>query len=325
VSRPDLNLLIALDILLEEGSVAGAARRLQLSASATSRTLARLRASTGDPLLVRAGRGLVPTPRAVELRERVGQVVQDAEVVLRPAADIDVAQLARTFTIRTGEGFVENFGPPLIARVAREAPRVRLHFVQKLSRDSAALREGSVDLDTGVIARATSPELKMRALFRDRFIGVVRAGHPLCEGRISAARYAREKHVEVPQHAPGPVDGALAALRLEREVAVIVGGFSTALALARASDHVATVSARHSGNLRTGMYSFALPFSTPEFSVSLLWHPRLEADPAHRWLRECVYEACAEQPGEALELTKGSRARSAHRSRDGGGKRGSER
>src|SRR3712207_1387311 len=155
--RPDFNLLFTLDVLLAEGNVARAARRLRLSPSAMSRALARLRATTGDPLLVRAGRGLVPSPRAVELRDRVGQLVQDAEAVLPPAAEIDVGELDRTFTLRTGEGFVESFGPGLIARVSAEAPRVRLCFVQKLNRDSGPLREGAVDLETGVVGRATGP------------------------------------------------------------------------------------------------------------------------------------------------------------------------
>jgi DNA-binding transcriptional LysR family regulator len=125
MSKPDLNLLVTLDVLLAEGSVARAARRLRLSPSAMSRALARLRATTGDPLLVRAGRSLVPTPRALELRERVSQLVQDGEAVLRPAKKLDLKQLVRTFTLRTSEGFVENFGPDLIARVGEEAPGVR--------------------------------------------------------------------------------------------------------------------------------------------------------------------------------------------------------
>src|SRR4051812_24538935 len=120
MSKPDLNLLVTLDVLLNEGSVARAARRLQLSPSAMSRALARLREATGDPLLVRAGRGLVPTPRAVELRAEVGQVVEKAEALLRPAAALDLQRLVRTFTLRTREGFAENFGPPLLARVAAE-------------------------------------------------------------------------------------------------------------------------------------------------------------------------------------------------------------
>ena len=292
---PDLNLLVTLDVLLAEGSVARAARRLRLSPSAMSRALGRLRESTGDPLLVRAGRGLVPTPRALELRERVGQLVQDGAAVLRPAEKLDLERLARTFTLRTSEGFVENFGPDLIARVGREAPGVRLCFVQKPDRDSAALREGIVDLETGVIGKTTAPELRVQTLFRDRFIGVVRKGHPLCRGEITPARYAAGRHIFISRQGVerGAIDEALSALGLERQVATIVGGFSTALALARASDLIASVPERHTGNLRAGMHSFPLPVAMKEITVSMLWHPRLDADPAHRWLRGHVRDVCA--------------------------------
>src|SRR5712672_2525647 len=153
MATPDLNLLVTLDVLLAEGSVARAAQRLRLSPSAMSRALARLRETTGDPLLVRAGRGLVPTPRALELRERVSQLVQDGETVLRPAEKLNLKQLVRTFTLRTSEGFVENFGPDLIARVGEEAPGVRLRFVQKPNKDSTPLRDGTVDLETGVVGK----------------------------------------------------------------------------------------------------------------------------------------------------------------------------
>ncbi|HWS87775.1 MAG TPA: LysR family transcriptional regulator [Pyrinomonadaceae bacterium] len=293
--RPDFNLLVTLDVLLAEGNVARAARRLRLSPSAMSRALARLRKTVGDPLLVRAGRGLVPTPRALELRERVGRLVQDAEEVLRPAKMLDLGQLVRTFTLRTGEGFAENFGPGLIARVGREAPGVRLRFVQKPDKESAPLREGAVDLETGVVGETTGPEVRAQALFRDRFVGVVREGHPLSRGRVTPARYASARHVNVSRRGldEGPFDEALKALGLGREVVTIVGGFSTALALARASDLVATVPERHTGNLRAGMHSFPLPFPAPQITVSLLWHPRLDADPAHRWLRGCVRDVCA--------------------------------
>ena len=294
MARPDLNLLVTLDMLLAEGSVARAARRLRLSPSAMSRALARLRATTGDPLLVRAGRGLVPTPRALALRARVGSLVQDAESVLRPAEALDLATLVRTFTLRTSEGFVENFAPALLARTAREAPGVRLRFMQKVDKDSGPLRDGIVDLETGVVGETTGPEVRAQALFRDRFVGVVRAGHPLGKGRITPARYAAGRHILVSRRGRdrGPIDEALQQLGLERGIATIVGGFSTALALARASDLIASVPERHTGILRAGMHTFSLPFAAPEVTVSLLWHPRLDADSAHRWLRGCVREAC---------------------------------
>jgi DNA-binding transcriptional LysR family regulator len=305
VSGSDLTLLTTLNVLLAEGSVARAAQRLRLSPSAMSRALARLRETMDDPLLVRAGRGLVPTPRALELRERVDILVQDAAAVLRPAKKVDPGQLVRTFTIRTREGFVENFGASLIARIGDEAPGVRLCFVQKLTRDSTPLRDGSVDLETGVVGGTTSPELRTQALFRDRFIGTVRTGHLLCRGRMTAARYAAGKHIGVSRRGLGlgPVDAALKVLGLEREVATVVSGFSTALALARATDLVATVPERHTGNLRDGMQAFLLPVAAPEFTVSMLWHPRMHADPAHRWLRGCVRDICAQHAGEARPAT----------------------
>lgn len=295
MTRPDLNLLVTLDVLLAEGSVARAARRLRLSPSAMSRALARLRETTGDPLLVRAGRGLVPTPRAIEFRERVSQLVQDGEAVLRPVGKIDLQQHIRVFTLRTSEGFVENFGPTLLARIGAEAPGVQLRFVQKPNKDGTPLRDGTVDLETGVVEPTTSPELRVQALFRDRYIGVVRKGHPLSKGRITPARYASGRHIGVSRNLDqDPIDAALATFDLQRKIVVsLVAGFSAALALARATDLIASVPERHTGNLRTGMHSFPLPVSPPEFTVSMLWHPRLDADPGHRWLRGHIREACA--------------------------------
>ena len=301
--RPDLNLLVTLDVLLEEGSVARAAQRLRLSPSAMSRALARLRKTTADPLLVRAGRGLVPTPRAMELCARVSQLVQDAEAVLRPAEKPDLSQLARTFTLRTSEGFVENFGPGLIDRVRAEAPGVLLRFMQKPDQESTSLRDGTVDLETGVVGTTTGPELRTQALFRDRFIGVVRMGHPLTQGEITPTRYATGGHIGISRRGldKGPVDRALEAIGLERAIVTVVGSFSTALALARATDLIASVPEQHTGTLRAGLHSFPLPFPAPEVTVSMLWHPRQDADPAHRWLRGCVREICAEQLAEASE------------------------
>lgn len=299
--RRDLNLLVTLDVLLAEGSVARAARRLHLSPSAMSRALARLREATGDPLLIRAGRGLVPTPRALELREKVGPLVADARAVLSPAEKLDLRKLARTFTLRTGDGFVETFGPILIARIAAEAPSVHLRFMQKPDGDGGS-PDDAVDLETGVVRETTGPELRTQLLFRDRFVGAVRKGHMLSRGKITRARYAAGQHVDVTRHVardgldPGPMDQALASAGLRRDVSIVVGGFSSALTLARASDLIATVPERHTGSLRDGMFSFALPIPTPAIAVSMLWHLRLDADPAHHWLRGCVRDACATEP-----------------------------
>lgn len=298
MSTPDLNLLIALDVLLAEESVARASARLRLSPSAMSRTLARLREATGDPLLVRAGRKLVPTPRALALRAQTAQLVQDATTVLRPASKPALGQLVRTFTLRSSDGFVENFGAALVARIAKDAPGVRLRFLSKSDRESSLLRDGVVDLETGVIQKDTAPELRTQSLFRDRFIGVVRRGHPLAKGRVTAARYAGASHVSVSRHGieTRPVDDALPSLGLQRNIVAVVGAFGAAIALARGSDLIATVPAVHTHALRNGMHSFQLPFATPELSVAMYWHPRLDADPAHQWLRERVRDICKSAP-----------------------------
>lgn len=296
MSHPDLNLLVTLDALLTEGSVAGAARRLRLSPSAMSRALSRLRQTTGDPLLVRAGRGLVPTPRAIELKDRVHQIVDEAGAVLRPDDHIDLGTLVRTYTLRTSDGFVESFGPRLLERVASEAPGVRLFFLQKTDKDSTPLRDGRVDLETGVIEETTGPEVRSQSLFRDRLVGVVREGHPL--GRadaVDASSYLKASHVVVSRSGveDGAVDNPFLPPGTRRAVTTIVSGFSAALSLVRASDLVATVPDRHTRSLREGLFSFPLPIRSREFTVSMLWHPRMDSDPAHRWLRGCVRQVAA--------------------------------
>lgn len=298
MSGPDLNLLVTLDVLLAEGSVARAAQRLRLSPSAMSRALTRLRETTGDPLLVRAGRGLVPTPRALALREQVHQLVLDAQAVLRPDEALDLSKLERTFSLRTSDGFVENFGAALIARVREEAPGVRLDFLQKPDKDSTPLRDGRVDLETGVVEESLGPEVRTQALFRDQLIGVVRSGHPLSAGKMTVARYVGARHVVVSRNGleSGAVDLPFLPPDLKRKVETIVSGFSSALSLARGSDLVATVPDLHTSSLRGGMFHFPLPMPAQPFTVSMLWHPRMDADPAHRWLRRCVRATCANEP-----------------------------
>lgn len=290
----DFNLLTTLNVLLYEGSVAGAAKRLRLSPSATSRALARLREATGDPLLVRAGRGLVPTPRAVALQERVRQLVEDAQAVLRPDELVDLAAVDRTFTLRTSDGFIESFGARLLARVEAEAPGVRLNFIHKPNKDSGPLREGVVDLETGVVEGALGPEVRTQALFGERLVCVVRKGHALDAGGMTRTGYLKGQHVVVSRSGleGGAVDLAFLPAGIKRDVRTIVSGFSAAIALARDSDLIATVPDRHTANLRHGMTSFSLPMPTTEFAVSMLWHPRMDADPLHRWLRSCVREVC---------------------------------
>ena len=309
MSEPDLNLLIALDVLLAEGSVAGAARRLGLSASAMSRTLSRLRAVTDDPLLVRAGRHMVLTPYAEEIRERTQNAAFEARAVLRPSSTVlNLATLERTFILRSNDGFVVSFGASLIAAVAAVAPKVCLRFAPKPEKSAKSLREGRVDLEVGVLGNM-GPEIRLQTLFRDRFMGVVRKGHPLeQETAITPAMYASFGHVVVSrrEHHVGPVDVALAELGLQRRIAAVVPGFSAAVAVAQASDLVALVPAsflinqpviERNGSAAT-LYAFTLPVNTEEITLSQMWHPRSDVDPAHRWLRQMVLSVCRQKLAE---------------------------
>ncbi|MCT4704193.1 LysR family transcriptional regulator [Enterobacteriaceae bacterium H20N1] len=306
MTEPDLNLLIALNALLAQQSVAGAARRLGLSASAMSRTLGRLRAVTGDPLLVRAGRNMVLTPYAEEIRERTQKAVFVARSVLRPPSSaLNLSTLERTFTLRANDGFVVALGASLIAAAAKAAPLVRLCFVPKPEKAPGALREGLVDLEIGVLGNM-GPEIRLQALFRDRFVGVVRKGHTLEKApEITAEFYAAQGHVVASRRGDktGPVDEALADLGLQRNIVARVPSFPAALAVAQASDLVALLPAsflinqpvdEKNGSPAT-LWSFELPVKTREITVSQMWHPRSEVDPAHRWLRKLVLSVCREK------------------------------
>jgi DNA-binding transcriptional LysR family regulator len=291
----DLNLLVALDALLSEGSVIGAARRMNLSPPAMSRTLGRIRNALGDEILVRAGREMVPTPRALELRNRVRGLIEDIGAVLRTEAGSDPASLVRNFTIRSSDYVTGVFGVPLQVIAAREAPQITLRFVDQGKEDVGALREGRIDLDIGVLGDI-GPEIRVQTLLRDRFVAVARNGHPLLKGRMTARRFAAAVHVSASRRGlnRGPIDNALAAQGLSRQVRFVVSGFHTAMLTAAASDIVAAVPlAVATAAVRLGLKIryFDLPIVTPEVAVAQAWHPRFDKDSGHIWLRDAVRRA----------------------------------
>jgi DNA-binding transcriptional LysR family regulator len=298
----DLNLITALDALLAERSVTKAAGRLGLSASAMSRTLSRLRTVTGDKLLVQAGRMLVPTPYAEEIAERVHALARDARAVLQPSgASLDLARLERTFVIRANDGFIERMGAPLMAALGQAAPHVRLHFVPKPDKDAQPLRDGIIDLEIGVLG-TRAPELRTRLLFRDRFVGICRSSHPVLAKRgVTAKRYASCRHVVVSRKREflGPVDDALGKTGLNRTIVMVVPTYADAMRIARHTDLVGLIphscldeASRGDDDGGAGLRHFDLPVRTPAIEVSAIWHPRVHADPAHRWLRQTVLTVC---------------------------------
>lgn len=291
----DLNLLVALDALLSEGSVAGAAQRMNLSAPAMSRTLGRIRHALGDEILVRAGRHMVPTPRALELHNRVHGLIDEIGAVLRPEAAADPSTLVRNFTVRASDYVAGVFGVPLHAIAAREAPQITLRFADQGKEDVSALRDGRIDLDIGALGEI-GPEIRVQALLRDRFVAVMRKGHPLLKGRMTARRFAAADHISASRRGlnRGPVDDALETLGLSRQVRFVVPGFHAAMLTAAASDIVAAVPlavAATAVQLGLRIRYVDLPVATPEITIAQAWHPRFDKDAGHRWLRDAVRRA----------------------------------
>lgn len=292
----DLNLLMALDALLTEGSVTGAAERLQLSVPAMSRTLDRIRKMLGDPLFVRAGRGLVPTPRAEQLREPVHLLIAQAQQLLAKEQDFDVHAMRRVFTIRADDGAVALLAPLIIEKMAQLAPRSTIRFIGQGKQDVIALREGKVDLDIGVI-EDLGPEIMRQTLFQDRFIAVFRQQNPLStHADLTAEALAQAQHVTVSRRGllSGPVDIALAKVGLSRHINAVTQSFAEAILITRATNLVATVPDLLTLAMRDEMQQRALPFETPLVTISHAWHPRFNNDYEHKVLRQIVYEICHE-------------------------------
>jgi DNA-binding transcriptional LysR family regulator len=280
----DLNLLVALDALLAEGSVTGAARRLHLSVPATSRVLGRVRDALGDEVLVRAGRGLVPTPRALALRERVRRTVDDARAIFAAGP----GEPARTVTLRVDDAVIAIVAPALLAAVRRHAPGITLTFAAEGDEDVGALRDGRVDLDIGVQG-PLGPEIRSRYLLDDRLVVIA---HRARRGRLTLARFAAAEHVAVSRRGRrrGPVDDALARRGLARTVRVVVPDQLAAAVVVAQTDLIALVSERFAAAIarRLPVRSWAVPVALPAARVAMAWHPRFDDDPAHRWVRDRI-------------------------------------
>jgi DNA-binding transcriptional LysR family regulator len=305
----DLNLLPTLDALLQEGSVTGAARRLRLSVAATSHALARLREQLDDPLLVRAGHAMVLTPYAESLRSRTGAALLDARALLAPKRPVHAADLDRAFTLHATDHVLSVMGPALDRILYAEAPRAVLRVLPTSQDDAASLRKGAIDLAVGIYGDLP-PEMRTRPLFTDRFVCAVREGNPHVGPRISLEDYVRLPHVQVaPRGRPGGyVDHMLAERGLGRRVVRAVPYFMTGLLLAAESDAVLTISERLARIFapRLGLRLLEPPLPLLPYTLSLLWHPRVDGDAAHRWLRDAMLRAAKDAAGDVHERARRS-------------------
>lgn len=305
----DLAALGTLDALLQEGSVQGAARRLGLSAPAVSHALARLRVRLEDPLLTRAGRGMVLTPRAEALRPQVHEVVAQARRLLTPERPFSAPDLEQTFVLVATDYVVAVLGLALDQSLREVAPRAGLRFLPNTSDDARLLREGEADLAIGIYG-ALPPELRTRPLLTDRFVVVVREGHPLLRRRFDLDAFLAHPHVQVaPRGRPGGyLDDVLGALGRRRRVARAFPYFLPALHLVAHTDYLLTISERIARLLgpALGLRILEPPLRLAPYALSMLWHPRFDADPAHRLLRTRLLGAARASAGE---LHQGARTR----------------
>ncbi|WP_410590189.1 LysR family transcriptional regulator [Amycolatopsis sp. lyj-23] len=292
----DLNLLTVLDALLEEGSVMGAAERLHLSSPAVSRTLGRLRAVTGDDILVRTGHTMVPTPYAVAIREDVHRLVRRAREVLQPARELHLGELDRTFTIQCHDALATSVVPVLADRLQERAPRVQLRVLAESAADTDDLRHGRVDLELGG-PRAHLPEFRAEVLGHDPLVVALRRDHPAA-ANLDLTAFAAFPHVVVSRRGrlTAPIDEVLAAAGLRRRVIASVATLATALQLAARSDALVSCTEVLGRPLieAFGLITRPLPAETAEAQICCTWHQRYDSDPAHAWLRDQVRAALEE-------------------------------
>jgi DNA-binding transcriptional LysR family regulator len=293
----NLNLLLVLDALLEERHVSRAAQRLGLSQPAVSNALAQLRTLLGDPLLVRSGGGMIPTERARALAGPLHAAIAALEGALAPPEAFDPARAERTFTLAASD-FVEFvLLPKLLARLAREAPGVRLQLrAWPHNRIPPTLETGEVDLMMGFLGDVP-PAHRSERLFGDEFVCIVRKDHPRVRRRLTLATYTALSHVLVTPEsgAPGVVDVELAKMGLSRTVGLRISHFLMVPTIVATTDFVAAVSRRVAEEAAKWLPLRVLdpPLPLPRGAVAQAWHERTHASAPHAWLRKVVAEIAA--------------------------------
>ncbi|WP_040813846.1 LysR family transcriptional regulator [Nocardia concava] len=289
----DLNLLVTLDALLTEHSVTGAADRLRLSEPAVSRALGRIRRAVGDPILVRAGRVMVPTPHALAIEPEVRDLVDRLQRLFSATHATDIRTVTRDLTVLAHYAMAAVFGPALVERAAAEAPGITLRFLNEGHTDTPMLRDGHADLEVGIIGDR-APEIHITPVYEDHMIGAARPGHPLLrDNKIRLADYVRARHLAASRRGrrTGPIDDALATKGLRRDVTASVAGITGSLFFLRNSDLLGNIpSCARPLAHQLGLTTFDLPIETPPLPYAMAWHPRHDADPAHLWLRNTLRE-----------------------------------
>ncbi|MDE1179401.1 LysR family transcriptional regulator [Paraburkholderia sp.] len=290
----DLNLLKALDALLDERNVTRAAQRLSLTQPAVSAMLTRLRDSFGDPLFVRTQRGIVPTARALELEGPLKQILADVESMLQPPS-FDPAVADMTLTIAATDYALQAVVVPFLSALRRHAPGLRTVVLPvQHERLYEQMQRGDIDLAL-ITPETTPPDLHARRLFDERYVCVMRDGHPDARKKtLSLDRFCALDHALVSYNGgslTGVTDDALTRIGRARRVTVSVTSFLVLPEILGSSDLIAVVPSRLATHA-SGLAVFEPPVEIPGFTKTVAWHERTHHAPGHRWARALLAEVC---------------------------------
>jgi DNA-binding transcriptional LysR family regulator len=291
----DLNLLVALDALLSERNVTRAAARLDLSQSAMSAALARLRQVFGDPLLLRTAGGMLPTSKGEDLATPVKQLLDEITRIIEQNEVFDPATANLKFTIAASDYVEFAILPQLVNHLEKHAPQARLE-IQPSEYAAMAKQLESGDVDLAVVNAANAPgAMRSRPLYAERFVVVARREHPRLKRELSVEDFCALDHVLVARRGRTfagaiQIDEALAGRGLKRNVRLSVPHFMLVPELVARSDMIGVLPERLARNYNIRLQVFDLPLDVPHLTISAVWHERTHRNPAQTWLRQALAE-----------------------------------
>lgn len=295
IRKIDLNLLVALKVLLEERNVSRAAERLALTQPTVSGMLARLRVLFDEPLFVRTQHGMVPTPRAESLAPALEQLLRDASNLVAPE-EFDPRSVERDFRISVNDYMQSTIVVPFIKTLRRDAPLVRLAVRNlEVANLTPMLAHGELDLAI-TIPEFVDPELRAKFLYREEYVCAVREEHPIRSSKVSMKRFLDYDHVLVSPSSggfSGPADAALALHNVKRRVALSVPSFLILLEVLQTDDLIALVPRRLLSGRDIALRLIRPPMELDGFDIVAAWHSRSQHDVGHQWLRENLVQSSA--------------------------------
>lgn len=296
----DTGLLLTLDALLKDQNVTHAAARLSITQSALSARLTRLRQLLNDPLFIPAssGRGMIPTPHASALQPELAKLIDRLSDFISTAHVFEPRNCKRVFRIAATDNPAAILAPDLIPMIKAQAPHIRIAFtLPDKARIASHLEQGDIDLFVGTVEDGSN-ELIATTLFEDEFVTAQRMGHPRGNQPITLDEFCSLDHLLISTSGgqfQGMIDAALTELGHERSVSVSIQSYALAPLVMKNSDCICTLPRRFLERFTDVLEIYAPPLVLSPFKMILFWHPRMQADPAHRWLRSQVTQATSPQ------------------------------